>query len=59
MRHTVKGIYMKFRGSGSISDVLYENVLIDEPEQWRHLRFARCALTRVEMADDEAQPRES
>ena len=31
---------------------------LDEPEQWRHLRFARCALTRVEMADDEAQQRE-
>jgi hypothetical protein len=34
MHKTVKGIYMKFRGSGNISDVLYENIVMDEPEQW-------------------------
>jgi hypothetical protein len=37
MHHTYKGIYMKFRGGdnpGSISDVLYENIVIDEPTQW-------------------------
>lgn len=34
MHHTYKGIYMKFRGAGHISDVLYENIVIDEPEQF-------------------------
>merc|ERR1711862_1029686 len=34
MYKTHKGIYMKFRGSGHVSDVLYENIVIDEPEQW-------------------------
>jgi hypothetical protein len=37
MHHTNKGIYVKFResgASGSITDILYENVLIQEPESW-------------------------
>eukprot|EP00656_Telonema_subtile_P003824 TRINITY_DN11733_c0_g1_i3.p1 TRINITY_DN11733_c0_g1~~TRINITY_DN11733_c0_g1_i3.p1 ORF type:complete len:378 (-),score=64.36 TRINITY_DN11733_c0_g1_i3:121-1254(-) len=34
MHHTFKGIYLKFRGAGTISDVLYENIVIDEPEQF-------------------------
>ena len=34
MVRTVKGIYMKFRGDGNISDVLYENIVMDEPEQY-------------------------
>ena len=37
MHHSSKGIYIKFRGSGSkgsISNVLYENVLIDSPSSW-------------------------
>lgn len=34
MHHTYKGIYLKFRGPGVISDVLYENVMMDTPEQW-------------------------
>jgi polygalacturonase len=34
MHKTYKGIYLKFRGSGLIQDVLYENVVIDSPEQW-------------------------
>lgn len=34
MHRPVNGIYMKFRGAGSISDVLYENILVDEPERW-------------------------
>lgn len=34
MHHTYKGIYMKFRGPGFISDVLYENIVMYEPEQW-------------------------
>lgn len=36
MHHTYKGIYMKFRDGkdGHIEDVLYENIVIDEPEQW-------------------------
>jgi len=29
-----KGIYLKFRGPGVIEDVLYENIVIDEPEQY-------------------------
>ena len=36
MHKTVKGIYMKFRAlhaPGSISDILYENIVIDSPEQ--------------------------
>lgn len=33
MHHTYKGIYMKFRGSGgTVSNVLYENIVMDEPE---------------------------
>lgn len=38
MHHTYKGIYIKFRdqkrGGGSITDILYENIFIDEPESW-------------------------
>jgi len=34
MHHTHKGIYMKFRGSGLVADVLYENIVMDEPEQF-------------------------
>jgi polygalacturonase len=34
MHHSYKGIYMKFRGGGTIEDVLYENIVMDEPEQW-------------------------
>lgn len=34
MHHTSKGIYMKFRESGSVSDVTYENIVIDAPEQF-------------------------
>eukprot|EP00041_Stephanoeca_diplocostata_P026189 m.699775 g.699775 ORF g.699775 m.699775 type:complete len:429 (-) comp22906_c0_seq19:2120-3406(-) len=34
MDETVKGIYMKFRGgNGLIADVLYENIVMDRPEQ--------------------------
>ena len=33
MHHTLKGIYMKFRGgNGLITDILYENIVMDEPE---------------------------
>eukprot|EP00658_Telonema_sp_P-2_P006944 TRINITY_DN12600_c0_g1_i7.p1 TRINITY_DN12600_c0_g1~~TRINITY_DN12600_c0_g1_i7.p1 ORF type:complete len:375 (+),score=74.85 TRINITY_DN12600_c0_g1_i7:202-1326(+) len=34
MSNTVKGIYMKFRGAGTIADVLYENIVMDGPEQF-------------------------
>ena len=39
MHHTWKGIYMKFRGGdeekgGRISNVLYENIYMDAPEQF-------------------------
>lgn len=34
MHHTYKGIYMKFRGNGLISNVVYENIVMDEPEQY-------------------------
>jgi polygalacturonase len=38
MHHTSKGVYVKFRSSaaqgGSISDVVYENILIDKPSSW-------------------------
>lgn len=35
MPHTYKGIYMKKDGEGGlVSNVLYENILIDEPSQW-------------------------
>jgi len=34
MHRPVNGIYLKFRGAGSISDVLYENIVIDEPSRW-------------------------
>ena len=39
MHHTWKGIYMKFRGSdteegGRVSNVLYENIYMDAPEQF-------------------------
>lgn len=34
MRHTYKGIYLKFRGAGVIEDILYENITMDEPEQY-------------------------
>ena len=29
MQNTDKGIYMKFRGGGTVSNVLYENIVID------------------------------
>ena len=37
MHNTYKGIYMKFRGGnspGRISNVLYENIVIENAEQW-------------------------
>ena len=37
MHHTDKGIYLKFRSSGSkgsITDVTYENIVIDKPSSW-------------------------
>jgi len=37
LHHTFKGIYMKFRDGdqpGLIADVTYENIVMDEPEQW-------------------------
>eukprot|EP01125_Pyxidicula_operculata_P011036 TRINITY_DN360_c3_g1_i1.p1 TRINITY_DN360_c3_g1~~TRINITY_DN360_c3_g1_i1.p1 ORF type:complete len:425 (-),score=33.74 TRINITY_DN360_c3_g1_i1:140-1414(-) len=35
MPQTYKGIYMKFRAEGGlITDVLYENIVMDQPEQW-------------------------
>ena len=37
MHNTFKGIYMKFRdlsNGGTVEDVLYENIIIDNPEQW-------------------------
>ncbi len=34
MHKTYKGIYTKFRGPGLIRDVLYENIVMFEPEQW-------------------------
>eukprot|EP01132_Coremiostelium_polycephalum_P007797 gene7797-9597_t len=34
MHKTYKGIYAKFRDNGLISQVLYENIVIYEPEQW-------------------------
>tara|TARA_B110000208_G_C11584379_1_gene363776 strand:- start:36 stop:785 length:750 start_codon:yes stop_codon:yes gene_type:complete len=34
MYHTYKGIYMKFRGNGQVSNVLYENIVMEEPEQY-------------------------
>ncbi|GAB5363910.1 hypothetical protein AAMO2058_000923900 [Amorphochlora amoebiformis] len=37
MHHTFKGIYTKFRAGekpGLISNVLFENIVIDAPEQW-------------------------
>ncbi len=34
MDKTYKGIYVKFRGEGRISNVLYENIVINEPSQW-------------------------
>jgi len=34
MHHTTKGIYMKFRGGGSVTDVTYENIVMDAPEQF-------------------------
>ena len=34
MHKTGKGIYMKFRSSGGVvSDVTYENVVFDQPQQ--------------------------
>jgi hypothetical protein len=35
-RHkTGKGIYMKFRGNGGVvSNVTYENIVMDQPQQW-------------------------
>lgn len=35
MPETYKGIYLKFRaGGGNISDILYENIYMEKPEQW-------------------------
>ena len=39
MDHTFKGIYMKFKGEdggegATISNILYENIYMDSPEQW-------------------------
>lgn len=34
MHKTFKGIYAKFRGTGLIQGVLYENIVMYEPEQW-------------------------
>ena len=39
MNHTFKGVYMKFKGSdggegATISNILYENIYMDSPEQW-------------------------
>ena len=34
MRHTHKGIYLKFRGHGVVRNVLYENIVMDAPEQF-------------------------
>ena len=34
MHNTFKGVYMKFRDAGNITDVLYENILIENPNQW-------------------------
>ena len=33
MHKPIKGIYMKFRDSGLVEDVTYENIVIDEPGQ--------------------------
>jgi hypothetical protein len=33
MHNTVKGIYLKFRGPGNISDVTFDNITIDGPSQ--------------------------
>jgi len=35
MHHTVKGIYMKFRGgNGTIQDVVFENIFMEAPSQY-------------------------
>jgi hypothetical protein len=34
MDHTAKGIYMKFRDIGLVADVLYENIVMDSPQQF-------------------------
>lgn len=34
MHRTQKGIYMKFLSSGVVRDVLYENIVMDEPEKF-------------------------
>jgi len=34
MKETHKGIYMKFRSNGHISDILYENIYMERPIQW-------------------------
>lgn len=39
MHHTLKGIYLKFRNGdinkgGKVSNILYENIYMDSPEQW-------------------------
>jgi len=35
MHHTWKGLYLKFRSEGgTISNVLYENIYLEAPEQW-------------------------
>jgi hypothetical protein len=34
MHRTYKGIYAKFRGPGLIQNVVFENIVMFEPEQW-------------------------
>jgi hypothetical protein len=35
MPNTYKGIYLKFRkNGGNISNILYENIYMESPEQW-------------------------
>eukprot|EP00040_Diaphanoeca_grandis_P032516 m.197139 g.197139 ORF g.197139 m.197139 type:complete len:445 (+) comp32648_c4_seq1:21-1355(+) len=34
MDHTAKGIYLKFRGPGRISNIVYENIYMDAPSQY-------------------------
>ena len=34
MHNTFKGIYLKFNSEGSITNILYENITIDSPNNW-------------------------
>ena len=34
LRHSVKGIYLKFKSAGLVTGVTYENILIDRPESY-------------------------